>query len=300
MKKRQIKKQNKQLTAERKTQEIKLMLKKLELYKEHLTIHLIEADRIAPPPNEESDPMKDLGRLCESIRRCGLIEPLTVRRVCGEETSFGGVYTLISGKRRFAALKQLGLTKVPCKIIETPASKAKETRLNVRMNEGKNDVFSLAEAANEFKKETNMDISALCASLSCGRERMERLLALSDFSLPEREVCRTLQFPEKLVFLLGQIENRRDRARAIAECGSCLKHLYRTYETCGDARKEGILTSLLPFFNAADRLTAQLRSAGIAARCKRTEREDSFTVTIEIPKRSARTVVVSPESTNVS
>ena len=68
-----------------------------------------------------------IARLADSIRRYGILQPLTVRKVMiplstasnaatGEPTV---IYELIAGERRLRAAKLADLTRVPCIIINT-------------------------------------------------------------------------------------------------------------------------------------------------------------------------------------
>lgn len=58
----------------------------------------------------------DISEMAKTIKIHGIRQPLTVLRVGDEIISF----EVVSGERRLRAAKQLGLTKVPCIIIEDP------------------------------------------------------------------------------------------------------------------------------------------------------------------------------------
>jgi len=75
-----------------------------------LGMEKIEANRNKPRRtfNEES-----LSGLADSIREFGVIQPIIVRKLNGEEK-----YEIIAGERRFRASKQIGLTSIPA-IINT-------------------------------------------------------------------------------------------------------------------------------------------------------------------------------------
>ncbi|MEI7616545.1 MAG: ParB/RepB/Spo0J family partition protein [Actinomycetota bacterium] len=75
-----------------------------------LGIDKIEANKNQPRRtfNEES-----LGELADSIREFGVIQPIIVRKLNGNEN-----YEIIAGERRFRASKQVGLTSIPA-IINT-------------------------------------------------------------------------------------------------------------------------------------------------------------------------------------
>ena len=64
-----------------------------------------------------------LEELAESIRRYGLIQPVTVRKLDG------GYYQIIAGERRWRASRMAGLDEIPVRIIEADDKKAMELAL---------------------------------------------------------------------------------------------------------------------------------------------------------------------------
>ena len=75
----------------------------------------IAVEDIAPNPNQPRRIFDQdaLLQLAESIKSCGVITPLTVRR------AEKGGFELIAGERRLMASKLAGLRQVPCYILET-------------------------------------------------------------------------------------------------------------------------------------------------------------------------------------
>lgn len=71
-------------------------------------------------PNKANAPftMNDIDVLEESIKRSGILTPITVCHKMDEM----GKFTIISGHRRYEAAKRLGLTQVPIQIVETPTN----------------------------------------------------------------------------------------------------------------------------------------------------------------------------------
>ncbi len=67
-------------------------------------------DQIEPNKNQPRRTFNEqsLSELADSIREFGIIQPIIVRRLNGEER-----YEIITGERRFRAAKQVGLTSIP-------------------------------------------------------------------------------------------------------------------------------------------------------------------------------------------
>ena len=72
---------------------------------------------LVPDPDQarKTIPTAELNQLVESIRTRGLLLPLRVK-----PADAAGTHVIVSGHRRFAALQKLGVTEVPCIVVEGP------------------------------------------------------------------------------------------------------------------------------------------------------------------------------------
>ena len=266
--------------------EIEEMELRLKMMKEHLTIHLIEIDRICPSALVLPYPADRLNELCDSIRRFGLLQPLTVRRVCKEASSLGGIFTLISGNGRLEALKKLGIRKAPCFIVNLPASSALSAAASLLHNE-KRDVFEQAEILSAVSEEQCISNEELARRLSIDPKELKKRLGCTVFSHEEAKMMRNYAFPEELIFALSTVEPENARKRAVAECATCLRKLTESVGVVGQNRR-GVFSDIRPFYNSVDRLVAQIRAAGFGASSHKAENPAEYIVTIRIPKLSQR------------
>ena len=96
------------------------------------TLQILEMDSIEPNPlNMRSMNADEIKVIQDSILEVGLLHPLTVY----EESA--GRYILVSGHKRFEALKNLGRSgksKVQCTVVDKPADVSKEAELLARAN----------------------------------------------------------------------------------------------------------------------------------------------------------------------
>jgi ParB family chromosome partitioning protein len=99
--------------------------------------------QIDPDPNQPRKDMGDLADLALSIQEQGLVNPLVV------EVVDAGRYRLITGERRLAACRSLGLPAVPC-IVRTVAEHAR-LALQLVENLHRKDLHPLEEA-RAFKR----------------------------------------------------------------------------------------------------------------------------------------------------
>lgn len=84
---------------------------------------------IEPDPNQPRSSMGDLAELVESIRSKGVLEPILVRDLSGEEEPRRRRYRIISGERRFQASQTLGLDDIPAIIMDVEEDEALEIAL---------------------------------------------------------------------------------------------------------------------------------------------------------------------------
>lgn len=285
--KRKIKQRKayKKIKKEREEEARKKAADTLRLMKERLTVHMIDVDRITPAAGEH-DRRAAAPALIESIRRYGLIEPLTVRRVCGEESPLGGLYTLISGSRRLDALKRMGHTRVPCFIYDLPADAIGCARYECLTTAEKPDVFLRAALLK-----TLIDPQRIGAAdeekLHETRAKLKALLNCLLLTGAERKACINIHMPDELIELIAALPSPEDRTRAAAECSACLGYIYSAQKDALEM-KRGFTQDLLPIVNSLLRITAQIRTAGYAATLTRVETEENYVLTLTVPKQSVR------------
>jgi ParB family transcriptional regulator, chromosome partitioning protein len=100
---------------------------------------MIPIDKIRPNPDQPRKTFGDLHELTASIREKGVLEPLLVRYITGDDT-----YYIISGERRYHASKAAGLHELPC--IEKIADDAETLELALIENLQRKDLTPFEEA----------------------------------------------------------------------------------------------------------------------------------------------------------
>ena len=79
--------------------------------KEEQFTQFIEIEKLIPS-KENFYGIRDIEELAESIKENGLLHNLVVRKM------LDGMYEILSGERRYSALKLLGYSKIPCKLVD--------------------------------------------------------------------------------------------------------------------------------------------------------------------------------------
>ena len=108
-------------------------------------INEIELSQIIPNPEQPRTwfDEESLEELAASIRELGIIQPLTLRKMGGDQ------YQIISGERRFRAAKMAGLTTIPAYI--RTANDSELTEMALIENIQREDLNAI-EIALTFKK----------------------------------------------------------------------------------------------------------------------------------------------------
>lgn len=132
-------------------------------------------------PNKQSDFIFERER--ESIKEFGFVDPVTVRRVPGQEG-----YEIVDGEHRYRAAKEEGYTSISIVDLgEIPDSHAK--RLTVVLNEtrGEPDTTLMADLIKSLSDES-VDLLAV---LPYSEQELKRYLDIANFDLSTLEMPDT-------------------------------------------------------------------------------------------------------------
>jgi len=160
----------------------------------------IKTDDIRPnraQPRAEFE-QNSIIRLADSIRRYGILQPLTVR-VSDPEDIYG--YELIAGERRLRAAKMLGYLTVPCVIMEVDEQTAAE--LAIIENLLREDL-NMFEQAYGFKK--------LIENHHLTQEEVARRMSLSQSAVANKLRLLRLSYEEQRLILESGLTERHARA----------------------------------------------------------------------------------------
>ena len=104
---------------------------------------------LVPSKNIRNSNDEDLKSLAENIKMTGLLQPLTVRELDDEK------YEIVSGHRRFEALKMIGETIVECNVVNNIDSNRDLIRAQLSENIHRKDMtpFEYVKVFNSLKDE---------------------------------------------------------------------------------------------------------------------------------------------------
>lgn len=161
-------------------------------------IFRISADRIIPnhaQPRKLFDEDAIL-RLADSIRRYGLLQPLSVRRLCFRDGERGS-YEIVAGERRFRAATLIGMEYIPCIIISADDRTAAELALIENIQRESLSMFEQAGAIAALIDIYSLTQEQIAAHLSASQSYVANKLRLLKLSEQERELITEGRLTER-------------------------------------------------------------------------------------------------------
>ena len=260
-----------------------MQCQKIKTYMETGRVVFLPAKAIETNPDQPRQVFTEesLRELAESIRRHGILQPLSVRR-----TATG--YQLIAGERRLRAGILAGLTELPC--------------LLMRLDDQESGAVSLVENLQRQDLdyiETAQGIQTLMARYTMSQEQVARLLGKSQSAIANK--LRLLQHSRPVLEQLRQNDLTERHARALLKLKTDTQKLQAIMEIRRQnmtvAKAEQYIDSLLQqkqekvpkanvgaFLNSLNQSLARIQQSGIPAVSERRETDRQIVLTITIPK----------------
>jgi ParB family chromosome partitioning protein len=193
---------------------------------------LVDADSIRPnpfQPRHEFD-NEELSGLAESIKNQGLLQALIIRK------KLDG-YEIISGERRFRALKMLGQDKIPC-IIKPKVTDREMMEMALVENIQRQDLSSIEQARafqsliqdcglshEDLAKRVGKSRSAITNTLRLLKLPLDiqKLVSNGDISSGHARALLAIEDPKQLEDIAGKIVSQKLNVRDIEESVQKLK-----------------------------------------------------------------------------
>jgi len=258
-------------------------------------ILLIPHEEIVSNPNQ---PRKRfdcdaLEGLAESIRLNGILQPINVRR------AESGKYELIAGERRLRAARMVGLTRIPCILIE--ASDEKSALYSLLENLQRQDLNYFEEAAAVHELITYFRFSREDAAQKLGIAPSTLANKLRLLKLPEDVRTQMLKagLTERHARALLRFENDQQLRRALKILLERRLTVSETDRLVSQMLSNGIKKKVQPvklfkdvriFVNTINHAVDTMRRAGIEADSVTSETEEYIEYLVRIPKSTEYTV----------
>lgn len=256
-------------------------------------VQYIPLGRIRPNPQQprRSFDEEGLAELAASIRSCGILQPLTVRRA-------GEGYELVAGERRLRAARIAGLREVPCLVAQV--GEEGSALLALMENLQRRDLDCWEEAQAIARLISRYGLSQEEAARRLGRAQPTVANKLRLLRLPEdvRALLRENGLTERHARALLRLQDPEVQRRAagdmvrrgmnVAQAEAYVEKLLQSAQvTPPRGRSTYIIKDVRLFLNSVDRGLHLMRQAGVDAGWNRQDTDREILLTIRIPKRAS-------------
>lgn len=256
-------------------------------------VQYIPLGRIRPNPQQprRSFDEEGLAELAASIRSCGILQPLTVRRA-------GEGYELVAGERRLRAARIAGLREVPCLVAQV--GEEDSALLALMENLQRRDLDCWEEAQAIARLISRYGLSQEEAARRLGRAQPTVANKLRLLRLPEdvRALLRENGLTERHARALLRLQDPEVQRRAagdmvrrgmnVAQAEAYVEKLLQSAQvTPPRGRSTYIIKDVRLFLNSVDRGLHLMRQTGVDAGWNRQDTDREILLTIRIPKRAS-------------
>lgn len=263
-------------------------------YDNSKTIRMLSTNQLFPNPSQprfifEDEPML---RLADSIRRYGILQPLSVRPT---NNAKGEVYQIIAGERRWRAARIIGLTEVPCLILDIDSKKSAELAIIENIQREDLNIFEQAAAIASLIDIYGLTQEQAARQLSSSQSYIANKLRILKLTPAERKEIIKNKLTERHARALLKIEDPEIRLQTILHIASkelnvsaaerYIDNLLENEGQPADRRQvKGVLKDLRFFYNSVDKAVSLLKDCGFNVNLEKKEKVHETEITIRIPK----------------
>lgn len=256
----------------------------------------IRPNRAQPRVNFESNAAL---RLADSVRRYGILQPLTVRVI--ENAQDGRCFELIAGERRFRAAVMLQMQSVPCVIMEADERKSAELALVENLLRQDLNFFEMAKAIRRLIDSFELTQEEVAKRLSLTQSAVANKLRLLRFGEEEQQFILASGLTERHARALLKITDGALRKKAtehvikwrmnVANTEQYIERVLNEEKQKAEIEKslskpkmKPVIKDIRLFFNSVDHAVETVKSAGIDISSTREECEDEYVIEIRVAK----------------
>ena len=268
---------------------------KLNTYMETGRVVFLPFSAISPNPDQPRTEFSEnaLEELAQSIRRHGVLQPLSVRRI-------EGGYQLIAGERRLRAAQLAGLTEVPCLVMRLSDRERGMVALIENLQRQDLDFIEEARGIGLLIQRYQLSQEQAAQALGKSQSGIANKLRLLKHSEPVLKAIRRENLTERHARALLKLPTDAMKLQTIDR----IKQFAMTAERT-DAYIETLLLKEKPagkpnisrFLAGLDQSLTGFRLSGIPAISERKETDSHIVVTITIPKKAPLAGELSPAAT---
>ncbi len=260
-----------------------MQCQKLKTYMESGRVVFLPARAIRPNPLQPRKIFREetLSELAESIRRHGILQPLSVRRI-------GTSYELIAGERRLRAGILAGLTEIPCIVMTMDEKESGMTALVENLQRQDLDFIEEARGICRIMEEYAFSQEQAAQLLGKSQSAVANKLRLLRHSPPVLEALRQENLTERHARALLKLPTEPEKLKAIAHISRLNMSVARTEQYIDSLLsaepEKSQSANISAFLKNVTQTLSRIQQCGIAAISERKETESQIVLTITIPK----------------
>ena len=248
----------------------------------------VPLDMIARNPNQPRRifDRQDLIELCESIRSCGIITPLTVRRK-------DGLFELIAGERRLRAAFMAGLDNVPCYIVDVGDENSSLMALVENLQRRDLDFFEEAEGYRRLIETCSLTQKEAAEKIGRSQSAVANKLRLLRLGGDLTALIRAHSLSERHARALLRIEDQSERLKVaetiaakrltVERAERLIDQLLESREQVKKSNTKFIFKDVRIFMNTITKALTAMQFAGFKAEMKQQNEGDDLVLTVFIP-----------------
>lgn len=260
-----------------------MQCQKLRTYMETGRVVFLPARAIQPNPAQPRKIFRQesLEELAESIRRHGILQPLSVRRI-------GTTYELIAGERRLRAAQMAGLTEIPCILMSMDDQESGMAALLENLQREDLDFIEEARGISSLMSQWGLSQEQAARTLGKSQSAIANKLRLLRHSGPVLNAIREGALTERHARALLRLPTEEEKLKAIAvivKVGMSVARTERYIEELLTRKEEKpVKANIGAFLKNVNQTLARIQQSGVAAISERRETENQIVLTITIPK----------------
>lgn len=183
-------------------------------------------------------------RLADSIRRYGIIQPLTVRK-----SDINDIYTyeLVAGERRLRAARMLGYFTVPCIVIEADEQTSAELAIIENLLRKDLNMFEQAYGFKKLIENHGLTQDEVARKMSLSQSAVANKIRLLKLSDAEQRLVLEKDLSERHARALLRLDSREARIEAINYISSTSMNVINTEQYIDEMIKRSEKAKEIPF-----------------------------------------------------
>lgn len=249
----------------------------------------IPVGKIVPNPNQPRKAFSEdsIIKLADSIRQFGIIQPLSVRKNKDE-------YELIAGERRLRAAKELGMSCVPCIIVEANEERSAEISIIENLLREDLNIFEQAMAIQTLIDTYGLTQEKVAERLSNSQSFVANKLRLLRLSALEREIILKNKLTERHARAILRIHDEDLRLSILNKIAIESLNVSKSEELVDkildksdQKQRVTIYKDVASFYTAINRVIDTMSNSGFKIKSRKVENDNFTELTILIPKDSS-------------